>query len=266
MQNYAHYHKGIHRWFLGSFVLPVAQWDAFVDLLPTLPVDPSQPWSLSLIGSQDWQPAIAQLQANTPSDALPVQIQALEFPPLAPETLKQLLPQLPVGIDTFVELPLQGDWQPYLPLLRRSGVMAKLRTGGLTPAAIPTAPQLAEILMALVEARIPFKATAGLHHPLPGNHPLDQHPHSPTARLHGFLNLAVLAALLYWRKLNPPAVLDLLQSTTLQDFHIQADGLGWNDQFLTLEQITEARQRFWRSFGSCSFVEPVDDLKALQLL
>jgi hypothetical protein len=266
MQNYAHYHKGIHRWLLGSFVLPLAQWDTFVNLLPALPVDPPQPWSLSLIGSQDWQAAIAHVQAHAPSDALPIQIKALEFPPLASESLEQILPQLPAGIDIFVELPLQGDWQPCLPLLQRSGVMAKLRTGGLTPAAIPTAPQLAEILIALAEAQIPFKATAGLHHPLPGNHSLDQQPHSPTAQLHGFLNLAVLAALLYWRKLTLSEALDLLNTTTLQDFRFQPDGLGWKDQFLTLEQITEARQQFWRSFGSCSFDEPVNDLKALQLL
>lgn len=233
-------------------------------LLPTL--DPPQPWSLSLIGSEDWQAAIAQVEAYTPSDALPVQIQALEFPPLDLETLEQILPQLPAEIDTFFELPLQGDWQPYLPLLQRSGAMAKLRTGGLTPAAIPTAPQLTEILMALAETRIPFKATAGLHHPLPGNHPLDQQPDSPMATLHGFLNLAVLAALLYWHKLTLSEALDLLKTTTLKDFHCQPNGLGWQDQFLTLEQITEARQQFWRSFGSCSFDQPVDDLKALQLL
>jgi len=266
MQNYTHYHKGIHRWLLGSFVLPLSQWDAFVSLLPALPVDPAHPWSLSLISAQDWQAAIAHVQAHTPSNALPIQITALELPPLAPEIVKQSLPQLPAGIDTFVELPLQGDWQPYLPLLQYSGAMAKLRTGGLTPAAIPTVPQLAEVLIALAEAQIPFKATAGLHHPLPGDHPLDQQPHSPTARLHGFLNLAVLAALLYWRKLTPLEALDLLKTTTLQSFRFQADGLGWQDQFLTLDQITEARQQFWRSFGSCSFAEPVDDLKALQLL
>jgi len=265
MQNYIHYQRSGHHWLLGSFVLPLTQWDAFVNLLPTLPNDPVHPWPLSLISSQDWQAAIAQIQAHTPSNTLPIQIRALELPPLAPEILEQSLPQLPAGIDTFFELPLQGDWQPYLPLLQLSGAMAKLRTGGLTPAAIPTVLQLAEILIALAEAQIPFKATAGLHHPLPGNHPLDQEP-SPTAKLHGFLNLAVLAALLYWRKLIPSEALDLLKTTTLQDFRFQPDGLGWKDQFLTLEQITEARQRFWRSFGSCSFDQPVDDLKALQLL
>lgn len=237
-----------------------------MDLLPTQPVDPSQPWSLSLIGSQDWQAAIAHVQAHTPSDALPIKIKALEFPPLAPEILEQVLPQLPVGIDTFVELPLQENWQPYLPLMQRSGAMAKLRTGGLTPAAIPKATKLAQILFALAEAQIPFKATAGLHHPLPDNHPLDYQPDSPTAQLHGFLNLGILASLLYWHKVTRSAALNLLNSTTLEDFHVQPDSLGWKDQFLTLEQITEARQRFWRSFGSCSFDQPIDDLKALQLL
>lgn len=68
---------------------------------------------------------------------------------------------------------------------RRTGadVRAKVRTGGLHPRAFPTAETVASFVQKCVAADVPFKATAGLHHPLPSASSM------AGATEHGFVSL-----------------------------------------------------------------------------
>src|ERR1039458_1007223 len=52
------------------------------------------------------------------------------------------------------------------------GGFVKVRTGGLTPEAIPESEAVADFLCRAAARRLPFKATAGLHHPIRSLHPL----------------------------------------------------------------------------------------------
>ena len=70
-----------------------------------------------------------------------------------------------------------------------------MRTGGLVPEAIPSPGRLARFLAACAAAGVPFKATAGLHHPLRAEHPLTYAADAPRATMHGFLNVFAAAAL-----------------------------------------------------------------------
>jgi hypothetical protein len=81
--------------------------------------------------------------------------------------------------------------------------------------------------------------------------------------MHGFLNVTVLSALVYWQKVTPQASLELLQQPTTKNFQFTADAILWNNHRLSIAEIEEARQGLFRSFGSCSFQEPVDNLKML---
>src|SRR4051794_11667908 len=51
-----------------------------------------------------------------------------------------------------------------LDLVADAGSFAKVRTGGITPGAIPSSEALATFIHACARLRLPFKATAGLHH------------------------------------------------------------------------------------------------------
>jgi hypothetical protein len=150
--------------------------------------------------------------------------------------------------------------------LQQIGASAKIRTGGIIAEAFPSATQLSECILAFAKARVPFKATAGLHHPLPDEYRLTYEPDSPSSKMHGFLNVTILAALVYWQKVTPEEVVAILQESSSERFQFKADGIEWSNRQLSLAQIEEARQQFFRSFGSCSFQEPIDDLKHLQLL
>jgi hypothetical protein len=84
--------------------------------------------------------------------------------------------------------------------------------------------------------------------------------------MYGFLNLAVLAALLHWQKITLQEAVEVLQNSNSNSFQFTTDVITWRGYHLNIAEIEQARQKFFRSFGSCSFQEPVDDLKELKLL
>ena len=167
------------------------------------------------------------------------------------ETLETKLPRK-LSLPTYCEAPLHCI----------NGAFAKVRTGGLTPNAIPMPAEIAEFLCDAAARRVPFKATAGLHHPIRGRHPLTYAADSPQAIMHGFINVFVAAAFA-WQGIDGAAVVGVLQECDPQSFEFLDDALTWRGRHLKTKQIAAARRDFAHSFGSCSFEEPISDLKAL---
>jgi hypothetical protein len=264
--NYVGYQNTCHHWMLGNFVLPGSRLEEFEQLLLKLPIEGSETkhWRLSVIISQEVESAIAKIQAL--NDHPKIAIASLEFPPLFLREIDQVFPYLPADIEAFFEIPYSGDFKSYLTVLQRPSTSAKIRTGGLSAEAFPTISQLYRFIFACAEAQVGFKATAGLHHPLPGNYPLTYEPDSLNAMMHGFMNVAVLAVLVYWQKVTAQEALVVLQESTLESFQVSADSIVWKDRRLDIWELQKARQSFFRSFGSCSFQEPIESLKNLKLL
>jgi hypothetical protein len=245
---------------LGRFVLPVSCLHEFKELLPAFPL---KQWSLSVILSKELESEIERVRSlKNPKIA----ITALEFPPLTPTEIKKLLPRLPARVEAFFEIPYNRDPEVYLAALQHTGASAKIRTGGTTAEAFPSVSQLCRCIFSFAEAQVPFKATAGLHHPLPGNHRLTYEPNSPSTMMHGFLNVLTSAALAYGQKVTPEETLEVLQESSIDGFQFTEDRIEWSDRRLDIAEIKAARQSFFRSFGSCSFQEPINDLKHLKLL
>lgn len=261
MINYANYQLTSYSWMLNCFVLPVSRWNEFAAFVPTLDL---KQWSLNLIISKDWETEINILRSLISNHNITVT--ALEFPPLPPTEIHRILPHLPATVDAFFEISLTRDFEGYLTVLRHSSAAAKIRTGGVTVDAFPRFKELCQCISSFAEAKVSFKATAGLHHPLLGNHRVTYEPNSPSTMMHGFLNVAVLAALLYWQKITLQQAVEVLQNSNSNNFQFIADAITWRDYHLNIAEIEQVRQDFFYSFGSCSFQEPVDDLKELKLL
>jgi hypothetical protein len=146
--------------------------------------------------------------------------------------------------------------------VKRAGAFAKIRTGGVKPEAIPAVGDVARFILVCAERRLPFKATAGLHHSVRAPQALTYEPDAPRAVMHGFLNV-FLAAAFAWhgdRDIEP-----VLAETDAAAFRFD-DRARWRDRSLDAAQVREVRTQFAHSFGSCSFEEPVRDLEALGLL
>lgn len=151
-----------------------------------------------------------------------------------------------------------------VPLGLMTGAFAKVRTGGLIPDAIPSSEEIAEFLQEAVVRRIPFKATAGLHHPIRAQHALTYAADSPCAVMHGFVNVFVAAAAAYsWPKVERRILAGILNESDPGAFEFLEGEMLWRGIGLGTAQIAEARREFAHSFGSCSFEEPVADLKQL---
>jgi hypothetical protein len=151
--------------------------------------------------------------------------------------LRELSPEV------YFELVLDEGWRDSLPAaigaIAAVGARVKLRCGGDV---VPSVEQVALVLVACREAGVTMKATAGLHHPL------------RRGEEHGFLNL--LCAAVHAAE-GVAAVGDLLRAESLDALPLSS---------LTAEQVRSTRERLFKGFGSCSWREPVDDLRALGVL
>ena len=142
------------------------------------------------------------------------------------------------------------------------GGFAKIRTGGLMPEAIPSSEEIASFLHRAAARRLPFKATAGLHHPIRSEHALTYSADSPRAVMHGFVNVFVAAAFA-WYGAEETMLVDVLNETEPSAFDFGENEMLWRGHRLFTAQIAESRRDFAHSFGSCSFEEPVADLREL---
>ncbi|MGH8925922.1 MAG: hypothetical protein ACRDWA_14990 [Acidimicrobiia bacterium] len=134
---------------------------------------------------------------------------------------------------------------------RRIGV--KVRCGGAVLEMFPTPAALADVMRETFVRGLPLKATAGLHHPF------RQFAPDLGVWRHGFLNLAAAASVLVLTSDldRVEALLAADQPGTLSHQHLQ---LG--DQVISIADLKSGRV-FFRSYGSCSFDEPVEDLTAM---
>lgn len=259
---YQHHQTEPQSWMLGRFVLKLSQFEQFQQSIPIC-----KPQVVSLILDKEPEVALKHLTMLNQGDPAPsIQIAALEIPPYPLSKLAEILSQLPAKMEVYCEISWEQDWHSYLKVLSNYSVGVKIRTGGLIPQAFPVAEQLSFLIFSLAKAGISFKATAGLHHPLPTISPLSHESNGPLASMHGFLNVAIATSFAYAQKATLKSIQAILETKTLKDFKFTDQEIGWLDHRLNLTDIQRARSQFFRSFGSCSFQEPIEDLKQLSLL
>ena len=119
--------------------------------------------------------------------------------------------------------------------------------------------------MCCTEHDVRFKATAGLHHPWRGRYPLTYEKEAPAAVMFGFLNVFVAAALAR-RGAVIDEVVAVLEAERGSEFRFGDDEVRWRETHVTRQELLESHATFALSFGSCSFEEPVYDLRRLALL
>jgi len=163
-------------------------------------------------------------------------IEAVEAAGLDPEVLFDAAPEV------YYELPLRDDVSFRVLQLGELGLRAKVRCGG---SVLPSVPALAEFVLACRRLEVPFKATAGLHHPIRRDGE------------HGFLNL--LAAAVFGDEE------DALAEEDPSAFAASGESFRWRERSAGADEIALARELF-TGFGSCSAQEPIDGLQALGLL
>ena len=164
--------------------------------------------------------------------------------------------ELPSDAAAFVETPRTGDrgassgWESALDVIAESGHCVKYRTGGPDQAAFPDELELAGLITAALDRQLAFKCTAGLHHAI-------RSTTTDAAEQHGFLNVLL-------------ATRASLDGATVDEVAVVLASREPDRIVSGIEQLDgpagQSARRWFRSFGTCSITEPVDDLVALGLL
>jgi hypothetical protein len=233
---------GAHAWMLGRFLCPVSRLDELSS------AGPEPAWRIGAIcDGADWRADLETIAAYRGPGAL----DAVELR-LPAEPVGVVLDAMPASVEVFVEIAA-GDRRAATAALEdlsadgRAG--AKIRCGGLAPEAFPADGDVAHFLRECGRLRLPFKATAGLHHPF------RVRDASLRVLQHGFVNLLAAAAL---PEADPEPIVAEADPSA---FSLAGESLRWRDRVADADMLRHARALF-TGYGSCSFDEPVADLVA----
>jgi hypothetical protein len=136
----------------------------------------------------------------------------------------------------------------------------KIRTGGLTADLYPSPKEIAQAMHACRDAGVPFKATAGLHHPIRHTQPGEK------LIQHGFVNVFGAAAFAHGAALQVDDLELVIDDRELTDFAFGIDGFTWRQYSVGIQAVRDARSKLGFSYGSCNFDEPLEDLASAGLL
>ncbi|GAB4555137.1 MAG: hypothetical protein Tsb0013_17850 [Phycisphaerales bacterium] len=271
--NYASYRASDDAWMLGRFIVPVARLDEFEHAAEArLPREhDDEPWPVSAIVGDDADADIERIfafnrvHAEDHRNGLAV-IDAIELRRDDPFEIDRLMKLIPEQLTPYFELPASGENRPAITALAGTGGRAKIRCGGVTPDLFPSVEDVARFIVRCSAADVPFKATAGLHHPVRAEHALTYEDDAPRGVMHGFLNVFLCAAFVRAARLDEQQATDILRVTDAGDFRFGPDGVRWGDKSLDNTRIAGVRESFAIGYGSCSFTEPTADLRTLGLL
>ena len=269
--NYDAYSRLEWNWILGRFIVPVARLgefeEAFAGLPSPAPGTQVMNWRLSALLGFDPVADVARIRefnARMERSSRKASVESVEVKVAGPGEVTRLSGIIPAELVTYFEVPLASCGE-CIAVVAGSRRRAKMRTGGETADKFPVPGSVIEFIRLCAAANVPFKATAGLHHPLRSVHRFTYQPESPSGIMHGFLNV-FLAATFLRAGMDAKLAVQVLGEQSEQAFTFDADGAGWRDHRVTRNEIAAARQGFAVSFGSCSFMEPIDDLRARHLL
>lgn len=287
---YARYRREPEQWMLSRFIVPAAKLPALSESAAPL-LDEGSPFRFSILGrggatrqafleglKADVQ-AVAtfraahgeQVQADVFEVRLPAALAAADVRGLLTEAESVL--EATGGLRPFYEADTGETWQAsigatiegiagYNEVDRGYGPPAgfKLRCGGVVASAFPSSAQVAFALAASRDAGVALKATAGLHHPI------RHHNESVQTKMHGFLNFFGAGLLAHRHRLDEATLQAILEDEEATHFRFTESGFAWQHLTVTLDEIRALRTSSLLSYGSCSFDEPRDDLRALGLL
>jgi len=284
MRNYQAYMHDQDSWMLGTFVIPVTKLPEVISYVPMF--SPDHPLRLSVIGQRssdeasctrllaDSQNAIERFTEQAQGAA---HVEGIELPlpsiPLSLQLLQAIASETaPRRLHIFCELTyaLNKDWKSRMlagldeiAAFKSAGGMGlglKLRTGGLTAEDFPSPEQVAFVIAACRDRHIPLKFTAGLHHPLRMYRP------EVKTHMHGFVNVFAAGLLAHSHQLDTRRIAEILADEEAGSFHYSSEGLHWKQFSMTASEIAAYRDEAICSFGSCSFDEPREEMRAVRLL
>lgn len=285
IKNYASYIKGEDQWMIGPFVMPAAyigQLEKYISLFNN-----KQPLHLSALGRKgnDETTAMQYMEEDLHSiekfrkqygKIIQVDFFEVALPSLYPS--KEFLEELQRvmakhQLRCYAELPIQSDapiWDVHLQEVlglissineyHPDPIGVKLRSGGITADLIPSIEVVASFIYGCRTYKVPCKFTAGLHHPI------RMFRKEVGTEMHGFVNMFAAGLLAYVHDLDRAQIMEILADQEPSNFSFQPEKFMWKDMEVSSAGVRQLRQQYLCSYGSCSFDEPRDELRALDII
>jgi len=290
LANYRVYRDLPDAWMLGRFIVPATRL-AETGTIAGEWFFPEDPWDFSVLGQggADWKSFSAGVSADLAEmttfckrygEAVRLQVYETRLPSKSWEALGAIIGETLDAIDVLGGITpfLEAGPPPHDTEYWKRTTLAivdelgndnctrftpagfKLRCGGTTPDLFPTPDQVAWVIGLCHDRRVPLKATAGLHHPIRHfNQELQ-------TTMHGFLNVFGAGILAVTHALDRATLTEIIADEDPIHFHFDGDTFRWRDLTADSEAIAHARQVGVLSYGSCSFDEPREDLRAIGVL
>ena len=266
VDHYARYRSSDDAWALGRFILPASRLAEFEGELSAS--NGSLSWPMAALVGPDLTSdldLIAAFNRRRHASGTGPSVDTIELKASSVTAVDELMSRVPRHLQAYVEIPIEEDPAELVAAIKRRGARAKVRTGGVTREAFPKTQDLARFLAGCITTRVAFKATAGLHHAVRAEYRLTYAADSPCGVMFGFLNVFLAVALLR-DGLNLDRTEEVLEETSPRAFQVGEREISWRGRRLDLSALRGAREDGIISYGSCSFSEPLEDLRALQLL
>ncbi|MEJ7758681.1 MAG: hypothetical protein WKF55_03700 [Gemmatimonadaceae bacterium] len=272
VKNYSEYLTGADSDLLGRFVVPADRIDEFADAaMNFLPrSERATPWRVSAIARGDLAAVKKDLlEFNcshwSGSDLGHAVIDSVEIAVNGETEIESAAMTVSGAFETFLEIPATLDPSSLIHAIGRSGARAKIRTGGVVSEAFPNAAAVVRFITACNAQGVRFKATAGLHHPLRASYALTYDAGSPTAPMFGYLNVFLASAFVHVG-FPETTVTEVLEEGDSRTMTFDDHGVEWRGHRISREQLSATRNELARSFGSCSFHDPVAEARQLGAL
>ena len=143
-------------------------------------------------------------------------------------------------------------------LSNNSSFGLKIRCGGSMAKVVPPANLLSSLFILCAERTIPLKFTAGLHHAV-------RYINDDNHIEHGFINVFLGSVAAYSGITEKAVISNMLECQNKHKFIFSDYGIEFEGSKISHTDITKARQSI-TSFGSCDFIQPVDDLKDMEII
>lgn len=273
MSAFHDYFESEDAWMLGSFVLPATYLPALEIILGRLTLD--RPMSFSILPRplatvDDVEKTLGEdlCQAYGLADRYPSLFHVESFELKLPTIVDSaVLIEKVVGAVHEEGFPGRKIYfeceftkltdEVLLALHRNEGACYKLRCGGIEASAYPIPQGVAQVIQKCRRGGVGMKFTAGLHHPV------RHYSEAVGCKEFGFINVFGAVILAHEHDLSDEIVVAILTEENAQAFMFDELGFHWRDLSVGYNAIGETRNTLCHSYGSCSFDEPIDDLKNL---
>lgn len=286
VSEFARRRMGDEAYALGSFICPVSRLEEFssiarIQMPGTYATsgyremagsDMADPWAVSVVIDRPLGEALDEIDRFNEHHAVEdhglAKVGQIETRVAKPGEIDEALDEIPTDLMPFFEFPYkvvaEGDPRGFIAALSgNDGAAAKIRCGGVKAEMIPPVEAVAGFIEGCAIAGVAFKATAGLHHPVRSEQPLTYEDTPPRAVMHGFLNVFCASALARAKKIDRAGIEAVLSITDPAAFSFAEGEIRAGDHVLTAVEMAACRERFAVGYGSCSFGEPMDDLRAM---